>query len=607
MTAAPPEVPTAPTAPAGVPVPDVLDDLRGWRLRPGVVASTLAGGLHLRGWNGSVTLEGSPALPALWRMLDGALRTGGAAGLAARAGDGTPLRAALCALIGQLHAHGMLVEEPAPPDGAPAGEWLLAVADRPAEAAAALAGARVEVRAADPGGPLASAAVRALARAGVPAVRARAAGGRGRVLLRATRADGAEWAVGAAVHPGGAFVTPAGGPARALADTAALAGRLGLGPLGPGSLGPGREPGHPPAGRALTALVAGGAVQRLLCAVAGLPDPASGDGGGPGQERPRFPLVLVAGERPPWSEYRPWPQGSPEPAPPPGTLAEALAGVAALGDERLGVVEPPLTGALPQLPVALAGCPAPGGGRLVAGAARADLARLDAVCRAAELRCGGAGVVVGAGPGHALGRALRRAALRLPAQGAAAAPWDPYRHAHPQARHWWGTLTQRLGVRAELRVTPLDAGGSAYRAVVRAGGRSGGRSGRLLGRAVEATAGDAAAFAVLAALVRVQAGTAEPAARHVVSPGGESCPLAVAGTVPAPWEDGSWAAGWWAEVAGREAGLHTALRELTGLRPRPWEPAGPGGHTVLAALRGCGFTALGGPVRTGPAGQGGPR
>lgn len=590
MTAAPPEVSAGP---AGVREPDDLDALRGRRLRPGVVASTLAGGLHLRGWNGSVTLEGSPALPALWRMLEEALRTGGAAELAARAGAGTPLRAALCALIGQLHAHGMLVADPAPADGAPAAEWLLTVADRPAEAAAALAGARVEVRAADPGGPLASAAVRALARAGVPAVRARSGGGRGRVLLRATRTDGAEWAVGAVLHPGGAVVTPAGAPARALADTAALAGRLGLG----------REAGGPPPGRALTALVAGGAVQRLLCAVAGLPDPGSEDAGGPGPSgRPRLPLVLLAGEGPPWSEYRPWPQGSPEPAAPPGTLAEALAGVAALGDERLGVVAPPLTGALPQLPVALAGCPAPGGGQLVAGAARADLARLDAVCRAAELRCGGAGVVVGAGPGHALGRALRRAALRLPAPGAGAAPWDPYAGGHPQARHWWGTLTRRLGVRAELTVTPLDAGGGAHRAAVRAGGRSG----RLLGRAVEATAGDAAAFAVLAALVRVQAGAAEPKVRHIISPGGELCPLAVAGTVPAPWEDDSWAAGWWAGVARREAGLHTALLELTGLRVRPWEPAGPGAHALLAALRGCGFTVLGGQGPEGTGREGGP-
>ncbi|MEU8438564.1 hypothetical protein AB0F18_37900, partial [Streptomyces sp. NPDC029216] len=281
-------------------------------------------------------------------------------------------------------------------------------------------------------------------------------------------------------------------------------------------------------------------------------------------------------------------------------LAEALAGVAALGDERLGVLAAPLTGSLPQLPVALAGCEAPGGGRLTAGAARADLARLDGLCRAAELRCGAGrpGVVVGAGPGHALGRALRRAVLRLPAPGPGAAPWDPYGSGHPQARHWWGVLTGRLGVRARSYVTPLDAAGTAYRACVRAGTDG---TGRLLGQAVEATPGDAAAFAALAALVRVRAGELDPTARHITAPGGELCPLAVAGTTSAPWEDERWAAGWWAAVAGREAALHTALRGLTGLRTADWEPAGPEERTVAAALRGCGFTVLA--VRDVPGGE----
>ncbi|MFD8982431.1 hypothetical protein [Streptomyces sp. NPDC059564] len=573
-------------------VPDALESLRHWRLRPGVSASALTHGLHLRGWSTSVTLEGSPALPALWRMVEEALRTGGAGDLSARTAAGTPLRAALCTLIGQLHAHGMLVEDPAPPEDAPARDWLLTVAARPAGAAAALAAARVVVRAADPDGALAAAVVRALARAGLTAHRAEAVGGAGaggRVLLRATRADGTERAVGAAVHPDGAFVTPVGSRARAEADTAALAERLGLDK----APAPAADPAP-----ALTALVAGGAVQRLLCAVAGLPDPGSeGTGGGP-DAPPRFPSVLVAGERPPRSAYHPWPVGSPEPVAPPGTLAEALAAVAALGDERLGVLAAPLTGILPQLPVALAGCAAPGGGGpLMAGAARADLARLDALCRAAELRCGAgrSGVVVGAGPGHALGRALRRAALRLPLPGTGAAPWDAYGSGHPQARHWWGVLTRRLGVRAELSVAPLDADGTAYRADVR--GRA---AGRLLGQAVEATAGDAAAYAALAALVRVQAGELDPTVRHITSPGGELCPLTAAGVVPAPWEDERWAVGWWAGVAGREADLHAVLHGLTGLRTRPWEPDGPEARAVLAALRGCGFTVLDTDTEGGP-------
>ncbi|MFH7597936.1 hypothetical protein WDV06_22930 [Streptomyces racemochromogenes] len=586
MTAVPPGESAAGAADS----PDSLDSLGHWRLRPGVAASALAGGLHLRGRDGSVTLEGSAALPALWEVLEEALRTGGAAGLSARAGAGTPVRAALCTLVGQLHAHGMLVAEPGPPEGHPAGDWLLTVADRPDEAAAALDGARVEVRAADPQGALASAAVRALGRAGItagPAADA-AVGGAGRVLVRARRADGSEVAVGAAVHPHGSFVTPVSDPARAGAAAAALAARLGL------SGDP--DPAPVPAA-SLTALVAGAAVQRLLCALAGLPDPAAASEAGPGAAEPAaasgrhpgtdgvgVPFVLVAGAGAARAAYRPWAAGSMEAGPPPGTLAEALDGVAALGDPRLGVLAEPLTGALPQLPVALAGC-----GPLTAGAGRADLARLDAVCRAAELECG-AGVVVGAGSGHALGRALRRAALRLPARGPGAARRDPYGSGHPQAHHWWGVLTRRLGVRAQAYVAPLDGGGTAYRADVRAGTGGGGR---LLGQAVEATAGDAAAFAALAAVVRVQAGEQAPKPEHITSAGGELCPLAVAGVTPAPWEDERWAAGWWAAVARREAALHTALLGLTGLRTSAWEPSGPGARTVVAALRGCGFTVLG--------------
>ncbi|MFK0199594.1 hypothetical protein [Streptomyces lavendulae] len=583
--------------------PDALDALRHWRLRPGVTASALERGLHLRGWITSITLEGSPALPALWRMLEEALRTGGAAELAARVGAGTPLRGALCTLIGQLHAHGMLVEDVAPPAAGLAHDWLLDIAARPADAAAALTAARVEVRAAGPDGALVTAALRALAHAGVDDARYAPGAGTaagGPVLLTATLADGTERAVGAAVHPDGAFVTPVGARARAATDTAALAERLGLG----GSPGPeaATAAAAPPA---LTALVAGAAVQRLLCALAGLPDPDSADPGDPGRPAPRFPSALVAGQDPPYAAYHPWLGGPPDPAPPPATLDAALTGVAALGDARLGVLPAPLTGSLPQLPVALAGCAAPGGGRLTAGGARADLARLDALCRAAELRLGAErrpGVVVGADPGHALGRALRRAALELPA--ARSARRDAYGGGHPQARHWWSVLTRRLGVRAELTVAGLDPAGTAYLAEVRAAGAT---RGRVLGRAVEATADDAAAFAALAALVRVQAGTLEGTSRHITSPGGELCPLATAGMDPAPWEDEGWPAGWWARVAGREAGLHATLLGLTGLRTVPWEPAAPWARTVVTALRGCGFTVLEAPGGFGTDTEGGPR
>src|SRR2546430_7744933 len=90
--------------------PEELESLARWRLRPGVRATAVRDGVHLRGWRGAVTLEGSPALPGLWGLLEEALRAGDPAALCARAPSGTPLRGALTTLLSQLHAHGMLVE-----------------------------------------------------------------------------------------------------------------------------------------------------------------------------------------------------------------------------------------------------------------------------------------------------------------------------------------------------------------------------------------------------------------------------------------------------------------------------------------------------------------
>ncbi|MEV8554595.1 hypothetical protein AB0L04_32880, partial [Streptomyces glaucescens] len=58
------------------------------RLRPDVAVTPLRAGLHLRGRRGSVTFEGSTALPALWRLLEEPLRTGDAAELDRRAATG---------------------------------------------------------------------------------------------------------------------------------------------------------------------------------------------------------------------------------------------------------------------------------------------------------------------------------------------------------------------------------------------------------------------------------------------------------------------------------------------------------------------------------------
>ncbi|MFD7026866.1 hypothetical protein ACFWAR_02380 [Streptomyces sp. NPDC059917] len=599
--------------------PDALDSVRRRRLRPGVTATALAQGLHLRGWSASVTLEGSAALPGLWRMLEEALRADGAADLADRTPVGTQLRTALCTLIRQLDLHGMLVEEGAPPTGGAADRWLRTVADRPAEAAAALRGALVEVHAPDPGAPVAAAALRALARTGVTAEAVPLAGGApDRVLLSAARADGRVFAVGASVRPGAAFVTPVGGLGAARADAEAIADRLR--PDRAGGPDPDSGTGAPPMPEVeLAARVAGAAVQRLVAAVADLPDPgeedsgaedtgaedtgidAAADGGsgavGASGREPgaRIPVALVVGERAARAAHHPWLGPGRAAAPAPRTLAQALVAVAALGDERLGPLPSPEAGALPQLPVALVHCAAPGGAGITSGGVRADLARIDALCRTAELRAaaegpGGSAPVVGAGPGHARGRALRRAALAPRLAADPPAPWDPYGSDHPQARLWWRTLTERLRVRAELTVTPLVAGGGAHRADVH--GRVHGRSGPLLGQAVEATAADAAAFAVLAALVRVQAGPTHGTDHQITAHGGELCVLATTGVALAPWEDERWTAGWWSRVADREEDLRAVLTEATGLRTRPWTPVGPGGRELLTALRQCGFTAL---------------
>ncbi|MER8184494.1 hypothetical protein [Kitasatospora sp. NPDC094015] len=566
---------------AAAATPDPLRGLAGLRLRPGVAVTALRAGLHLRGRRSAVTLEGGAALPALWRLLAEPLRTGDTGPLDRQAPPGSPVRAALGTVLAQLRAHDLLVE---PGDGT-AGPWLLDAAERPADAAAALAAARPRVLGAEPGGPLAPAAVRALVRAGAaPSYAGRAGAAPGQVLLRT--AGPAALAVAARVCGGTGFVTAPAGPEQALADAAALSARLGL------------DPAEPPA-PVLAALVAGAAAQRLLCAVAGLPDPAT-EGEDP-RLLPGRPAVLVAGTGPLRADHRPWLGGEPldqdraAPGAAPATLAEAMHRVAALGDERIGVLPAAEPGALPQLPAALASC-AVAGDALLAGAPRTDLARLEALCRAAELRLGA--VTVGADPGHAWGRALRRAAaagsgrVGLGGPGGrpaelSAASWS----ADPQARHWWSTLTDRLGVRAELRVAPLAPGAAAFHAVVLGAG------GRLLAEAVEATAADAAAFAALAATAGVQGAPHRPAhswaaVRPVTCSGGAAAVLATAGARRAGWEDRRWTSGWLAEVASREPELQVALRRLTGLRAALRAPAGPDARTVATGLHGAGFTVL---------------
>ncbi|MFI5904825.1 hypothetical protein [Streptomyces cyaneofuscatus] len=602
--------------------PDALDSLGRWTLRPGVSVTVLPHGVHLRGWITSVTLEGGAGLPVLWGRLAEALAGDGGAELARAAVAGSSLRAALVTVIGQLHDHDLLVERPAGEKGDAAGEngdaagqWLGAVADRPAEAAATLIRSRVRVFAARPDGPLARAAARALDRAGIRAATGEAADlPDGQVLLvaagpgapspLAVEQDAQERAVVVGLRPGVGFVTPVGSARQARADADGLADRLRRREA-PG----GAE--HP----ALPALLASSAAQRLVCAVAGLRDPSAE--AGDARLIPGLPAALVAEREPLRGEYRTWAgrvlvdADRVRPRADVRTLAEALARIPVLTDRLAGVLDEPDPGALPQLPAALVRSSV-AGEVLVSGSTRADLARLEAVCRAAELLLGKSepglerdgGPVVGAGAVHARGRALRRAAAAGPAvrqqgtrsgdtagpfSGAASVPWSPEPGRHPQALHWWSVLVRRLGVDADVAVSRLDTGGggAVFHAEVR--GRTAGG-----GTAVEASADDAVAFAALSAVVRVQAAADAPHARHLVTPSGASTSLARP-EATAPWEDAGWTTAWLAESAARESGLQEALTALTGRSPQPWEPPADAHTDVRAlwsALRQCGFSVL---------------
>ncbi|NXY99378.1 hypothetical protein HYE82_34405, partial [Streptomyces sp. BR123] len=597
-TRVPPAGSSAPVASA-VPVASVR------RLRPGAAVTVLRDGLHLRGRRGSVTLEGSKALPALWRLLEEPLRDGGLERLLDGMEADSPVRRAVDTLLARLDEHDLLVTRPAEPAGGagPVARWLEATGEDPAAAAAALAVARAEVLAAAPEGPLARAAGRALAAGGLPvSYTPDPALSEGSVLLY-VRGAGPDRGIAAGLCAGTGYATAPGSAAQIRSDAAALELRLTPAPAASVT---------PP--RLLAVLVGGAAAHRLLCAAAGLADPA--DEGEDGRLLPGLPAVLLADARPLRAEYRSWlgperidadRRAGLEPA---GTLAEALRRVTALGDRRCGVLPEPVPGNLPQLPVSLAACtaaaagpeggpPHPGGlpdpGGPVSGAPRLDLARLEVFCRAAELRLGGAGFTVGADPGHARGRALRAAAAERLGRSThrtqeAPGEWDT----HLQARHWWTTLTARLGVSAHLEVFRAAPGAKVYHAVVHGTGTS---ARPVLGEAVEATPGDAAAFAALAAVTALCAQEAGLAADSPPPSGGAVAPLAAAGVRTAAWEDHGWTGGWLADLAGREAAFQAALRRLTGAdRPaaaRRAEPQLPPAARQLAdRLRAFGFTVL---------------
>lgn len=584
----------------------------GRRLRPGTAVTPLRDGLHLRGRRGSVTLEGSAALPVLWRSLERPLRTGGLDALLDGLEPGSPVRAAVDAVVAQLEAHDLLVTGPPPParDPGPVGPWLAVSAERPADAAAALAATRAEVVAAAVDGPLARAAGRALEQGGLPVTYTRDASlPEGRIHLRAHDPEGVTHALAAALPAPTGYVTSPDTAAATAATATALETRLAARPT-PGTptadhtgsparavradTDPRRD--APGGGGATAALLGGAAAHRLLCAVAGLPDPAGE--GDDDRLLPGLPAVLLVDARPPRAEYRTWvgPRPSGAPLAPATTLREALRRVAALGDGRCGVLPDPGPADLPQLPVPLASCAAPHrpGETLTGGAPRLDLARLEVFCRAAELALGGTGSTVGAHPRHALGRALRAEVARRAGTGTGRTPVAPRRWSgHPQARHWWTTLTARLAVPARLHVFRVAPGAEVYRAVVH---RTGPDGPAPLGEAVEATPGDAAACAALAAVAAVSAAASAvtgPSADRTRAVGAGAAGsglagagLAVEGAPAVGWEEPGWTGRWLADTAGREDAFQEAMGRLTGL-PRD----APGGE-LAALLRAFGFTVL---------------
>ncbi|WKD30540.1 hypothetical protein [Streptomyces xanthophaeus] len=580
----------------------------GDRLRPGTAVTPLRAGLHLRGRRGCVTLEGSTAVPVVWGLLEEPLRTGGLAGFREGLEPGSAVRTAADTLLGRLADHDLLLPAPpaAPhPDPAVA-RWIDATAAHPADATALLATARAEVLARDPSSPPAAAAVRALTAGGVPVTLTPDPDLPPGCVLLTVRGAGPDRAVAAGRGGATGYVTAPGSPAQARADAAALEARLTHGTdAADGAAAP--QPHTAPG--TFAALLAGAAAHRLLCAAARLPDPAT-EADDP-RLLPGIPAVLLADARPARADHHSW--LGPERidadrrvrlAPPAG-LAEALRRITALGEHRCGPLPAPLPGDLPQLPVPLATCtlPAPAPGHathprtLTGGGPRLDLARLELFCRAAELLLGETAFTVGADPGHARGRALRHAtARRLAAAPHGHPPLDPARWSgHPQLRHWWTTLTGRLAVPAQLEVHRAAPHAQAYRAVVRRTPHGPGRGpGPLLGEAVEATPGDAASFAALAAVttaVTTAAGT--PGAPPPPS-GGAAAPLAAAGVPTAAWEDPGWTGGWLADLARREKTLQDTLHQLTGAGPAI-TPAAPGTTPdpgLAGLLRSFGFTVL---------------
>ncbi|MFD4669016.1 hypothetical protein ACFWNN_04725 [Lentzea sp. NPDC058450] len=550
------------------------------RLRPVVQATPTPDGLHLRGWTSNCTLSGGAGLWKVWQRLAPQL-SAGVVRADLEAPDAAPaVRAAVALIVEQLWEHDMLVEMPGWGADAPSADvvaWLESAAAEPVEAWRRLRGVTVVVSG---NGVVAGAAVRAAEAVGL-AVETAAACAEEAVPGRSAAAGkaGSESIAGQPVRAG-ASESAAGPPSQAGASESTtrqpvqaaasenVAGQPTASPvvesasardlsLSAGGLTVvaecGTEVGYvlPPTTEAslslntevtmrtsarlgltgeptgvLATLIGCAAVHRLVCAVAGLPDPAgeltSGSAG--------YPMALVAHASPLTATYHPILQG-----PPPQDPWHALD---ALTDAELGPVDTPEFGALPQVPANLATS-----GTALGIGTTADAARLDAALHA--LKCDG---VIGIDDVHARGGALRRAARHHRGEPADPEEWT----GDPTAHRWWKALTARFAVPAVVRADRLADG--VYRAEIR-------DKHQVLAWAVEATAADAVAFAALAAAGFAQAGWAGTAHLNGAAP---------TRTADQPaWVTRQWH--WPADVRESEERLQRAIALLPGIDIRPVE------------------------------------
>lgn len=548
------------------------------RLRPIVHASPTADGLHLRGARSSFTASGGPGLWKLWQALSVTLAEGRPVRQLIESAAQPTVRAALSTLLAQLREHDMLVEVPplwgetGQPDEPPyrIARWLEAVAPDPVVAWRRIETAEITVGGS---GPVTVAAARALTAAG--AANQVTVDRRPYVLLTA-----GETAVAAAACPDVGFVTPVGTPGTVRRDAPAIAERVGLTDQTPPDV--------------LAALVGGAAAHRLICALAGLPDPAEDRLAAAVAPAPGRPSVLIARLDPLRAEYHPWLAGealaeTPPPAMADGriNLAEALSAVDLLTDAELGVLPAVQLDNLPQVPVALAECGT--GPKLVCGVGtNAATARLIAVTGAAERALGGVdaeNIAVGADSTHADGVLLRRLVHRYHRLlGGDEVPDEEW--AIAPARLWWKTLTLRFGVPAVLRVRRLAP--EVFHAEVSSAGQA-------LSWAVERTAADAAAFCALAAAGTVQwrATRSTPsdgrvngtAARVHTACGALPRTVDPAGQDHRPWQTGVWS--WPNQLADHEAAFQEQLRRL--LHGRIPSPAPVPDNALTRALAAVGF------------------